>query len=92
MPSMRDSCESFFLQNARQPVSKELIPRCVHLDMASNFAGTLLGITNCAANMMGVVAPAVAGYLTQVSPFQGDLTIRLCISRLFIFLPFPGPQ
>merc|ERR1719447_2545408 len=38
---------------------------CVHLDMASNFAGTLLGITNCAANMMGVVAPAVAGYLTQ---------------------------
>merc|ERR1719367_1786483 len=26
---------------------------CVHLDMASNFAGTLLGITNCAANMMG---------------------------------------
>ena len=24
------------------------------------------GITNCAANLMGVVAPAVAGYLTQV--------------------------
>ena len=40
--------------------------------MASNFAGTLLGITNCAANMMGVVAPAVAGYLTQVIPFQSD--------------------
>ena len=43
--------------------------RCVHLDMASNFAGTLLGITNCAANMMGVVAPAVAGYLTQVGSY-----------------------
>ena len=52
--------------------------------MASNFAGTLLGITNCAANMMGVVAPAVAGYLTQVRLFKRDLTIRLCLSRLLI--------
>ena len=52
--------------------------------MASNFAGTLLGITNCAANMMGVVAPAVAGYLTQVRLFERDLTICLCLSRLLI--------
>ena len=51
--------------------------------MASNFAGTLLGITNCAANIMGVVAPAVAGYITQVSPLQSDrpVTICLCLSR-----------
>lgn len=36
---------------------------CVHIDMASNYAGTLLGITNCAANIMGFVAPTVTGYV-----------------------------
>ena len=28
-------------------------------------SGTLLGITNGVANLMGVVAPAVAGYVTD---------------------------
>lgn len=36
---------------------------CVHIDMAHNYAGTLLGITNCAANIMGFVAPTVTGYI-----------------------------
>jgi len=36
---------------------------CVHIDMASNYAGTLLGITNGAANIMGFVAPTVTGYI-----------------------------
>jgi len=36
---------------------------CCHIDMASNYAGTLLGITNCAANIMGFVAPTVTGYI-----------------------------
>jgi len=36
---------------------------CVHIDIASNYAGTLLGITNCAANFMGFVAPTVTGYI-----------------------------
>jgi len=34
-----------------------------HLDMAPNFAGTLLGITNGFANIMGFVAPAFTGYI-----------------------------
>lgn len=38
---------------------------CTHLDLASNYAGTLLGITNGLANLMGIVAPAVAGGITQ---------------------------
>merc|ERR1719232_2167651 len=38
---------------------------CVHIDMASNYAGTLLGITNCAANFMGFVAPNVAGNIVE---------------------------
>merc|ERR1712105_123716 len=36
---------------------------CCHIDMASNYAGTLIGITNCAANIMGFVAPTVTGYI-----------------------------
>ena len=38
---------------------------CVHIDMASNYAGTLLGITNCAANFMGFIAPNVAGNIVE---------------------------
>ena len=34
-----------------------------HLDMAPNFAGTLLGITNGFANIMGFMAPAFTGYI-----------------------------
>lgn len=37
----------------------------VHLDMAPNFAGTLLGITNCAANIVSVIAPLVAGAILK---------------------------
>ena len=66
---MQGSCESFedFVHKGDHLSDLKISCniRCVHLDLASNFAGTLLGITNCAANMMGVVAPAVAGYLTQ---------------------------
>ena len=38
---------------------------CVHIDMASNYAGTLLGITNCAANFMGFIAPNIAGNIIE---------------------------
>ncbi|XP_023322825.1 putative inorganic phosphate cotransporter isoform X2 [Eurytemora carolleeae] len=34
-----------------------------HLDMSPNFAGTLLGITNGFANIMGFLAPAFTGYI-----------------------------
>ncbi|XP_075977974.1 putative inorganic phosphate cotransporter [Anticarsia gemmatalis] len=37
----------------------------VHLDMSPNFAGTLLGITNMAANIISIIAPLVAGVILQ---------------------------
>ncbi|KAJ0176883.1 hypothetical protein K1T71_008062 [Dendrolimus kikuchii] len=37
----------------------------VHLDMSPNFAGTLLGITNCAANIISIIAPLVAGVVIK---------------------------
>ncbi|KAJ2948833.1 hypothetical protein O0L34_g5760 [Tuta absoluta] len=33
----------------------------VHIDMAPNFAGTLMGITNCFANIVSLIAPLAAG-------------------------------
>ncbi|XP_041979293.1 putative inorganic phosphate cotransporter isoform X2 [Aricia agestis] len=33
----------------------------VHIDMSPNFAGTLMGITNCFANIISIIAPLAAG-------------------------------
>ncbi|XP_046403685.1 putative inorganic phosphate cotransporter [Ischnura elegans] len=38
-----------------------------HIDLSPNFAGTLMGITNCIANLMSIVAPLVAGELAPDS-------------------------
>ncbi|CAH2048167.1 unnamed protein product, partial [Iphiclides podalirius] len=35
----------------------------VHIDMAPNFAGTLMGITNCFANCISIIAPIAAGFI-----------------------------
>ncbi|CAH2096621.1 unnamed protein product [Euphydryas editha] len=37
----------------------------VHIDMAPNFAGTLMGITNCVSNGLSIVAPIAAGAIIQ---------------------------
>ena len=36
-----------------------------HLDIAPRFAGTLMGITNTAGTVSGIVAPYVAGALAS---------------------------
>ncbi|XP_035211568.1 putative inorganic phosphate cotransporter isoform X1 [Stegodyphus dumicola] len=36
-----------------------------HVDMSPEFAGTLMGITNCFANLAGFLAPAYVGYITH---------------------------
>lgn len=37
----------------------------VHIDMAPNFAGTLMGITNCFSNIISIIAPLVAGLILK---------------------------
>ncbi|CAB3261000.1 unnamed protein product [Arctia plantaginis] len=37
----------------------------VHIDMAPNFAGTMMGITNFFANIIGIIAPLIAGLILQ---------------------------
>lgn len=34
-----------------------------HMDLSPNFAGTLMGITNAAANICGIMAPLICGVL-----------------------------
>lgn len=39
-----------------------------HIDIAPNFAGTLMGITNGLANIMSIIAPLLVGFIvTDVS-------------------------
>ncbi|XP_055381833.1 putative inorganic phosphate cotransporter isoform X2 [Condylostylus longicornis] len=36
-----------------------------HIDLSPNFAGTLMGITNCAANIMSIIAPLTVGLVVS---------------------------
>lgn len=38
-----------------------------HIDLAPNHAGVLMGITNCAANIMSIIAPLVVGFIVSES-------------------------
>ncbi|KAG8235197.1 hypothetical protein J437_LFUL015291 [Ladona fulva] len=40
-----------------------------HIDLSPNFAGTLMGITNCVANIMSILAPIIAG---KIAPNTED--------------------
>ncbi|XP_034652283.1 putative inorganic phosphate cotransporter [Drosophila subobscura] len=39
-----------------------------HLDLSPRFAGLLISITNCAANLIGLTAPMVAGHVIHLGP------------------------
>lgn len=43
-----------------------------HIDIAPNFAGTLMGLTNGAANIMSIIAPLLVGFIVhdQSDPVQ----------------------
>ncbi|XP_042232183.1 putative inorganic phosphate cotransporter [Homarus americanus] len=43
---------------------------CSHQDLAPNFAGTLLGVTNTVGALAGIISPTVTGFL-----IQGDETV-----------------
>jgi hypothetical protein len=34
-----------------------------HIDLSPNYAGTMMGITNCMANMMSIIAPMLVGLI-----------------------------
>lgn len=43
-----------------------------HIDLSPNFAGSLMGITNCAANIMSIIAPLTVGLVVtdEKNPVQ----------------------
>lgn len=34
-----------------------------HMDLSPNYAGTLMGLTNCMANIMSILGPLFAGFI-----------------------------
>lgn len=47
-----------------------------HLDLAPNHSGTLMGITNCSANIMSIIAPLLVGFVLN-DPVRISFTRRV---------------
>ncbi|OWR51480.1 inorganic phosphate co-transporter, partial [Danaus plexippus plexippus] len=43
-----------------------------HLDVSPRFAGILMAFTNCLANLTGLLAPIIAGYIIEGNPSQAQ--------------------
>ncbi|KAJ2948827.1 hypothetical protein O0L34_g5755 [Tuta absoluta] len=57
----------------------------VHIDMAPNFAGTLMGITNCFANIISLIAPLAAGAMLNDQTNPSDWrTVFFVASAVYI--------
>ncbi|KAL5286732.1 hypothetical protein ACFFRR_008004 [Megaselia abdita] len=56
-----------------------------HIDLSPNFAGTLMGITNCAANVMSIIAPLVVGFIVTDEENAFQWRIVFFISAAFFF-------
>lgn len=60
-----------------------------HIDLAPDHAGVLMGITNCAANIMAIIAPLAVGYIVNESvSVRGNFVwedneseVALCVSQ-----------
>ena len=57
-----------------------------HIDIAPNFAGTLMGITNMGSNTMGFVAPWIVGLMTEVHPDLDHWHTVYCIAATILFV------
>lgn len=57
-----------------------------HIDLAPNHAGVLMGITNCAANIMSVIAPLAVGYIVNESGNVGQWRIVFFIAAGIYFV------
>ncbi|XP_071455154.1 putative inorganic phosphate cotransporter [Hetaerina americana] len=57
-----------------------------HIDLSPNFAGTLMGITNCVANFMSILAPLVAGAIAPDSTNADQWRIVFFVSAAVYFV------
>lgn len=51
-----------------------------HIDIAPNFAGTLMGLTNAAANIMSIIAPLLVGFVVKDSSDPAEWRLVFFIS------------
>lgn len=57
-----------------------------HLDLTPRFAGILMSITNCTANVAGLLAPIAAGHIIDGEPTHAQWRIVFFIaSGVYIF-------
>ncbi|XP_039954507.1 putative inorganic phosphate cotransporter isoform X1 [Bactrocera neohumeralis] len=56
-----------------------------HLDLSPRFAGFLMAITNCSANLAGLLAPIAAGNLINNKPTMGQWQIVFFIAA-FVYI------
>ena len=65
-----------------------------HGDLAPNYAGTLMAVTNMVATLPGVLIPPMVGLVTQDSPGLGPwhavfgLTIGVLLLEAIVFCSF----
>ncbi|XP_065369042.1 putative inorganic phosphate cotransporter [Calliphora vicina] len=57
-----------------------------HIDLSPNFAGILMGITNCAANIMSIIAPLIVGFIVtnEKDPDQWRIIFFIAAGLYFI--------
>ena len=61
---------------------------CNHIDIAPNFAGTLMGFTNSIANTMGFLAPQIIGKIIDGHVSNNELPSTRIFLLLRIFLSY----
>ncbi|XP_050326865.1 putative inorganic phosphate cotransporter [Bactrocera neohumeralis] len=57
-----------------------------HIDLSPNFAGILMGVANCMANLMGVVAPLLVGFIVTDSKNVNQWRIIFNITAALYFI------
>eukprot|EP00099_Drosophila_melanogaster_P012271 NP_001286591.1 major facilitator superfamily transporter 14, isoform C [Drosophila melanogaster] len=57
-----------------------------HIDLSPNYAGTLMGITNCAANVMSGIAPVIVGQIVVDETSVTEWRLVFLLAAAFYFL------
>ncbi|XP_054738585.1 putative inorganic phosphate cotransporter isoform X1 [Anastrepha obliqua] len=57
-----------------------------HIDLSPNFAGIMMGITNCAANIMSIIAPLLVGFIVTDEKNSNQWRIIFFIASGFYFI------
>ncbi|KAL9917943.1 putative inorganic phosphate cotransporter isoform 2-T2 [Glossina fuscipes fuscipes] len=57
-----------------------------HIDLSPNFAGVLMGITNCAANIMSIIAPLIVGFIVTDEKNSAQWRFIFFIAAGFYFI------